>query len=201
MFTGIIETLGRVVARKESSLEVGAALAGAKPGHSVAVNGVCLTVTPRSRKGKLVFDVSPETWARTSLGALRPDDRVNLEPSLKLNSILGGHLVMGHVDACADILELDRLAGEFARLRVALPKALRGLVAEKGSVAVDGISLTVSAVSPGFFEAALIPETLERTNLGGRRPGDAVNLEADPLARYVRSCLEAMNSKVPSATR
>ncbi len=192
MFTGLISHMARVASIEARS--IGLAVSGAagrfKIGSSLAVNGVCLTVA-RKRPGQLGFDVSPETFSRTNLAALKKGDRVNCEPSLKMGDPLGGHLVSGHVDACAPILEIERMAGGFARLRVALPERLRGLVAEKGSVAVDGVSLTVSGVGDDYFEAALIPETLSATNLGSRRSRERVNLEADLIGRYVFSILES----------
>ena len=189
MFTGIIQRTGRVAARSGSMLRITARLS-ARAGDSVAVNGTCLTVTPPVRRGTLSFDVSAETWERTSLGLLRPGDLVNLEPALRAGDALGGHIVSGHVDADAKVLALESQPGGFARLRVELPKALKGLVAVKGSVAVDGISLTVTKVAPGWFEAALVPHTLKNTNLKGARAGRRVNLEADLIARYVRAALE-----------
>ncbi|MBI3551707.1 MAG: riboflavin synthase [Elusimicrobia bacterium] len=188
MFTGIIQRTGTVARKNESRLLVRARLS-AKPGDSVAVNGACLTVTaPRSRAA-LCFDVHEETWGRTNLGALKPGDLVNLEPALRAGEPLGGHLVSGHIDAPARIIKLSRLSGGFARLRVELPAALKNLVAVKGSIAVDGISLTVTRVVRGWFEAALVPHTLASTNLARRRPGESVNLEADLIARYVARSL------------
>lgn len=187
MFTGIVREVGRVRAASGSRLEI---VSGLKPGlgDSVAVSGVCLTVAKRAQ-GALRFDVSTETLKRTTLGALRPGNGVNLEPALRLGEELGGHLVSGHVDATAGVLALEGERGGFATLRVALPAALKGLVALKGSVCVDGVSLTVSRLARGFFEAALVPHTLERTTLSGLAKGASVNLEADMLARYVRAAL------------
>ncbi len=190
MFTGIIQSTGRVTARGKSSLVVAARLRGLRAGDSVAVNGTCLTVKPPLKTARLAFDVSDETWARTTLGALAPGDAVNLEPALKAGDPLGGHIVSGHVDARGKILELAAQPEGFARLRVSLPAPLRGLVALKGSIAVDGVSLTVSALGRGYFEAALVPHTLAMTNLGARRRGQWVNLEADVIARYVRAALK-----------
>jgi riboflavin synthase alpha subunit len=191
MFSGIIETLGRVKTRTASTLTVQAAIPKPKLGASVAVNGCCLTVTA-SKAGVHSFDVGPETWARTNLGALETGDAVNVEPSLRLGQEVGGHFVTGHVDATGRILALEPWTKGFLRLRVELPKALQGLVAEKGSVAVDGISLTVTAVSARWLEIMLVPHTLERTTLGRRRPGQRVNLEADPLARYAREAAKSL---------
>ena len=189
MFTGIIEKNGTVVSRRGRLLKVRAALGRVTRGSSVAVNGVCLTVVGRPGP-VLSFDVSPETDRLTDLRALGAGDAVNLERPLRLGDQVGGHLVSGHVDAAARILASERGADGFALLRVALPKALAPLVARKGSVAVDGVSLTVNKVGPGFFECQLIPETLSRTTLGVKKPGDRVNLEADLLARHLARLLE-----------
>lgn len=156
-------------------------------GESVAVNGACLTVTQPASEG-FNADVSPETFRRTTLGSLGARVRVNLERALRLGDRIGGHLVLGHVDAAVRIVELRR-AGGFVVMRCELPAELATEVAEKGSVAVDGVSLTVAALSPGWFEVALIPSTLASTTLGERRRGDRVNLETDVLAKYVRRAL------------
>ncbi len=189
MFTGIIQTLGRVSSRSRNALSIAARLR-ARAGDSVAVNGACLTVVPPVKAGRLDFDVSDETWRLTNLGALSQGDSVNLEPALKAGDALSGHLVSGHVDARGEILEKEALPEGFARLRVSLPADLQGLVALKGSVCIDGVSLTVTRVSGKWFETVLVPHTLGQTNLGSRKEGDAVNLEADLIARYVRAALE-----------
>jgi riboflavin synthase len=153
------------------------------PGESVCCSGACLTVVERGA-GLVSFDAVPETLARTTIGAWRPGTRVNLERALRLSDRLGGHLVAGHVDAVGEVL--SRAAeGQGVRLAVSLPPAIAPLVAEKGSVAVDGVSLTVAAAGRDRFEVALIPETLARTTLGEARPGTRVNLEADVVARHV----------------
>lgn len=188
MFTGIIQAVGTVASKGRTALSIRADLR-ARPGDSVAVNGACLTVTKPPKGGLFDFDVSDETWRLTNLGELSPGTPVNLEPALKAGDALGGHLVSGHVDARGAILELEELKDGFARLRVELPAALKGLVALKGSVAVDGISLTVTRVSARWFETVLVPHTLANTNLGRRKAGDVVNLEADLIARYVRAAL------------
>lgn len=188
MFTGIIQAVGTVASRGRAGLSIKAPLS-ARPGDSVAVNGACLTVTSPPKGGRLHFDVSDETWRLTNLGDLSAGAPVNLEPALKAGDALGGHMVSGHVDARGRILELEPLEGGFARLRVELPAALKGLVALKGSVAIDGISLTVTRVGPKWFETVLVPHTLARTNLGRRKAGQIVNLEADLIARYVRAAL------------
>ncbi|MBI5630118.1 MAG: riboflavin synthase [Elusimicrobia bacterium] len=187
MFTGIIQEIGVVRSLMGSTLEITSGLK-ARLGESVAVNGACLTVAS-VRPRKLKFDVSRETWGRTSLSDLELGAAVNLEPALKAGDALGGHLVSGHVDARARILAIKPSDDGFSLLRVELPPALKGLLALKGSVAVDGVSLTVTAVKASHFETVLVPHTLKSTNLASRRPGERVNLEADLIARYVRSVL------------
>lgn len=190
MFTGIVEKMGTVVSRKGRELKVLARLGRLPRGASVAVNGACLTVVGRPG-AVLTFDVSPETDGLTNLRALGEGDRVNLERPLRLGGELGGHMVSGHVDGAAPLLQKEGLPGGFARLRVRLPKALAPYVALKGSVTVDGVSLTVSRVARGWFECQLIPETLTRTTLGEKGPGELLNLEADLIARHVARVLEA----------
>ncbi len=190
MFTGLVSDMGvveriaprqggaRLTLRSKSMRVEELAL-----GESVACSGVCLTVVERGG-GLVSFDAVPETLARTTIGGWRPGSPVNLERALALSDRLGGHLVQGHVDAVGEVLARAP-EGEGARLRVALPAAIAPLVAEKGSVAVDGVSLTVAAVARTWFEVALIPETLARTTLGAAGPGTKVNLEADVVARHV----------------
>jgi len=193
MFTGLIETVGRIqrvvpgTGATRLTIASDLPVASMKDGESVAVDGACLTVA--RRKG-IAFeaDAVAETLKRTTLGALRVGDRVHLERSLSLGDRLGGHLVQGHVDAVAKVTALRRRGGD-VRLTIALPVGLRGFVALKGSIAVQGVSLTVSAVRSRGFEVALIPETLARTKLGGLRAGDGVNLEADVIARYLESLM------------
>lgn len=152
------------------------------PKDSIAINGVCLTATSVDHN-VIDFDVIPETIARTNLGGLREGDTVNVEYSLRLGDRLGGHFVYGHVDAAVPVL--SRMPeGQGERMRIALPADLARYVCEKAFISVDGVSLTVARADAQWFELALIPETLRRTTLGARRPGDAVNLEIDPLARY-----------------
>ena len=153
-----------------------------EPKDSIAVNGVCLTATDVDHN-IVDFDVVPETLARSNLGALREGETVNWEYSLRLDDRMGGHFVYGHVDATGRVL--SRTAeGQGERMRIELPAQLQRFVCEKAFISVDGVSVTVAAVGEGWFELALIPETLQRTTLGRRAPGDAVNLEVDPLARY-----------------
>jgi riboflavin synthase len=149
---------------------------------SIAVDGVCLTAT--SLDGDVVsFDVIPETLARSTLGRRVSGDRVNLEYSLRVGDRMGGHFVYGHVDATAPVLVRNR-EGQGERVRIERPAALASMIPEKAFVAIDGVSLTVAAVGEGWFEVALIPETLTRTTLGERPTGSRVNLEIDPIARY-----------------
>jgi riboflavin synthase len=152
------------------------------PKDSIAVDGVCLTATAVA--GDLIaFDLVPETLSRSTLGERARGDRVNVEYSLKLGDRMGGQFVYGHVDATARVLA-RRPEGQGERARIELPAPLRGMIATKGFVAVDGVSLTVALTGDGWFEIALIPETLARTTLGDRPAGTRVNLEADPVARY-----------------
>ena len=190
MFTGLITDLG--VVERLDPRGGGARITirpGALPvdelvlGESVACNGACLTVVERGG-GRMSFDAVPETLARTTLGSWRAGTRVNLERALRLSDRLGGHLVQGHVDAVGKVLA--RVAeGQGARLTVSLPAAIAPLVAEKGSIAIDGVSLTEARALRDRFEVALIPETLTRTVLGEAAPGTPVNLEVDVVARHV----------------
>ena len=183
MFTGIIEVSGTVAQRTATTLSVRAKMRKPKIGASVAINGCCLTVV-KTDNGVHHFDVGPETWSKTNLGSLTNGDGVNVETALRVGDELGGHFVSGHVDGTAAVLSRRPWGEGFARFRAECPKSLRGLIAVKGSIAVDGISLTVTGVGKRWFEAMLVPLTLSRTTLGRRRPGECVNLEADLLARY-----------------
>ena len=201
MFTGIIEELGKSATLDElpdsAALTISAPLvaAGAVPGSSVSVNGVCLTVT-RAADGQFTADVMGETLARSTLGVLAPGDLVNLERPVPAGGRLDGHIVQGHVDGTGEIAAVRPEEG-WRVLRIAVPGRLSRYLAEKGSVAVDGVSLTVSAVSApasggspdGWFEVSLIPETLARTTLGSVAAGDRVNIEVDVIAKYVERLL------------
>ena len=193
MFTGLIESLGRVrrvapgVGSTRLTIETSRSVAAWRDGESVAVDGVCLTVARRAGRA-FEADVVAETLKCTTLSGLRAGDPVHLERSLALGDRLGGHFVQGHVDAVAAVVALKR-RGADVRLSVALPPALRGLVALKGSIALHGVSLTVAAVAPRRFEVALIPETLARTKLGDFRAGDRINVEADLIARYLEALM------------
>ncbi|HEX6261544.1 MAG TPA: riboflavin synthase [Actinomycetota bacterium] len=184
MFTGIVEERG-VVRASAPRLEVEAASVGAdaRTGESISVDGVCLTVVDRIER-TLAFDVAPETARRTTLGDLAEGDPVNLERPVTLATRLGGHLVQGHVDGVGEITSVSP-EGDGARMTVRVPEGLGRYLVEKGSVTVDGVSLTVAEARPDGFAVALIPHTLEATGLGGKRPGDRVNLEMDLIAKHV----------------
>lgn len=189
MFTGIVEKLGVVRENRGRLLRIEAkGFRALGLGASLAVNGVCLTVTKR-RGNVLDFDVSPETLKLTDLGALKPGERVNLERPVKPSTLLGGHLVSGHVDAVGTLLEKEP-QGEFVRVAFKAPKKLHRYIAYKGSVAVDGTSLTVTKTTASGFETVLVPHTLKLTTLGRKGPGDPVNLEVDLVARYLERLLE-----------
>jgi riboflavin synthase len=185
MFTGIVHEVGSVISFDGSRLVVTAdgTAAGARVGDSVAVAGVCLTVV-ETDGGRLAFDVVPETLSRTVLGSLEPGRPVNLEPSLRVGDPLGGHVVQGHVDAVGRVRSVAP-ERDGRRLWIDGPENVVRYCLEKGSIAVDGVSLTVAALDDEGFEVALIPHTLAVTTLGSLEPGDAVNLEADVLGKVV----------------
>jgi riboflavin synthase len=190
MFTGIVEETGRVLRRTGLRLVVsaGATLDATRVGSSLAVNGVCLTAVELGADS-VGFDVGPETLARSALGDLSPGDEVNLERPMRLDGFVGGHLVLGHVDGVGLVSAVDR-DGETARLRIEWQDpGLGPLLIPKGSVAVDGVSLTVAALGATAFEIMVIPHTLERTSLGGLRAGRRVNLEMDVIGKYVLRAL------------
>ncbi len=191
MFTGIVREVGAVAAFDGSRLVVTApeTAAGVAVGDSVGVAGTCLTVVEVG-EGILSFDVVPETLSRTALGGLEAGAAVNLEPSLRVGDQLGGHVVQGHVDGVGRIRSVAR-EGEGRRMWVDAPEAVVRYCIEKGSVAVDGVSLTVAALDDDGFEVALIPHTLAATTLGRLGPGDEVNLEADVLGKVVERLLAA----------
>ncbi|MFG2297905.1 riboflavin synthase [Streptomyces sp. NPDC048603] len=193
MFTGIVEELGEVteVEQLEDAsrfrLRGPVVTEGAKHGDSIAVNGVCLTVV-ETADGEFTADVMRETLDRSSLGALAKGSRVNLERPMALGGRLGGHLVQGHVDGTGEIL--SRTPSEnWEIVKVSLPAALSRYVVEKGSITVDGVSLTVVEAAADYFTVSLIPTTLALTTLGIKQPGDPVNLEVDVLAKYVERLL------------
>ena len=191
MFTGLVREVGTVVSvtgRETMRLEVKAPATAAGLGDSVAIDGVCLTVVAVDGE-TLAFDAVPETLARTSLGGLAAGSRVNLEPALRAGEPLGGHYVQGHVDGVGTIRSVE-LEGDGKRLWFDAPMELLRYLVEKGSIAVQGASLTVAALDDAGFAVALIPHTIEATTLGELVPGDAVNLEVDVLAKYVERLLE-----------
>ena len=184
MFTGLVAGKGIVRALSGGRLEVDTQLAAElEPGDSIAVNGVCLTAVER-RNGSFAADVMPETLRRTSLEPLGAGDEVNLELPLRAGDRLGGHIMQGHVDGTGTVESLAD-EGNSRVVRIQAPSELLRYVVQKGSIAVDGVSLTVSGVDDQGFEVSLIPETLERTTLGAAGPGRTVNLEVDVLAKYV----------------
>jgi riboflavin synthase len=195
MFTGIVEELGRVAAVEHGAESARLTLHGplvtqdAVHGASISVNGVCLTVV-ETGAGEFTVDVMRETLERSSLGAVAPGDPVNLERAMRADGRFGGHVVQGHVDGTATILE--RVPGDrWEVVRFALPDTLSRYVVEKGSITVDGVSLTVATVDEDTFTVSLIPTTLALTTLGHKAVGDTVNLEVDVLAKYVERLLAA----------
>jgi len=188
MFTGIIQGLGEVVEAHQRKLSITLpSNFKVKKGESVAVNGVCLTVT--ALKGKrATFDCMPETLRVTTLGDLKTGDRVNLEPPLTLKTPIGGHLVQGHVDGVGEIVS-ERADREFRVLTIRVPQVLLPYIIKKGSIALDGTSLTITEKLDDRFSVGLIPETLRRTVLGRKKPGDKVNIEVDLIAKYAESLI------------
>ena len=205
MFTGIVAELGEVAGIEQRAdaarLTIRGSTEGVSPGDSIAVNGVCLTVTG-ILDGTFTADVMGETLDRSGLGALTAGTPVNLEQSVRLADRLGGHLVQGHVDGTGTIISRSP-AEHWDQVRISLPAGISRYVVHKGSIAVDGISLTVSALGPPgdgpdgdtWFEVCLIPETLKRTTMGARRPGEVVNLEVDVIAKYVERLMNGETTK------
>ncbi len=190
MFTGIIQSVGKIAALdmkgSDARLRVDTGrldMSNVNTGDSIAVSGVCLTAVEHSASG-FAADVSGETLARTALGLLRPGDAVNLEKALTLGAPLGGHLVSGHVDAVGTVVSREE-AGRSVRFGFQAPDTLARYIAEKGSICVDGVSLTVNTVNGAKFEVNIVPHTLAQTTLDSFQPGSKVNLEADLLARYL----------------
>jgi riboflavin synthase len=204
MFTGIVAELGEVAGIERhgdaARLTIRGSTQGVSPGESIAVNGVCLTVTGLL-DSTFTADVMGETLDRSSLGALTAGAPVNLERSVTLADRLGGHLVQGHVDGTGTIISRSP-AAHWDQVRISLPASISRYVVHKGSIAVDGISLTVSAIGPpgagpgrdSWFEVCLIPETLKRTTMGAKQPGEVVNLEVDVIAKYVERLLSREGS-------
>ena len=186
MFTGIVEELGKVGSRNGSRLRINSTtvLEGSDLGASIAVNGCCLTVVATDGSSYWDADVSEETYSRTNLGSLQAGDVVNLERPMALGERLGGHMVLGHVDAVGHVVS------PAPDLVIRIPRDLMHLIVEKGSVTVDGISLTAFDLSADTFRVAVIPHTTAVTTLGVRKPGDAVNIEMDVLAKHVQRLVE-----------
>jgi riboflavin synthase len=193
MFTGIIEELGEVIAWTPTAdaaritVRAPIAVSDAKHGDSISVSGVCLTVVDQGDDW-FTADVMAESIARSTLGGLATGARVNLERAAKVGDRIGGHIVQGHIDGTSELLGITE-GSAWRVVRFTLDPEHAALVVRKGSIAIDGVSLTVSAVGDDWFEVSLIPETLESTTLGDRRPGDAVNIETDILARQVQRLL------------
>jgi riboflavin synthase len=194
MFTGIVEELGTVRATERAGevlrLEIATRVAreGSEVGGSVAVNGVCLTVVA-AKPETLAFEVGPETLVRTTLGRLAGGDAVNLERPLRFGAAVGGHLVLGHVDGIGTVEEVTRVEST-ARVRITIPGPLAPLLVPQGSVAVDGVSLTIAALQARAFEVMVIPHTLAVTTFGRLAPGQTVNLETDVIGKYLQRSLE-----------
>jgi riboflavin synthase len=194
MFTGIIEAIGRVTAVQRRgdllylTIAPQAALTEIVVGDSICVSGACLTVTALSHGG-FEADCSSETQERTTLGSLKPHDEVNLERALKMSGRLGGHLVTGHVDATGYVGEVTKGSGSLT-MTIRLPHELSSYIVEKGSVAVEGVSLTTSRIAGDEFQVAVIPYTAQNTTLGKRRVGDRVNIEVDLIGKYVKRFIQ-----------
>ena len=198
MFTGIIREVGTVEAVDRTDegarIRVRAGVAGElRGGDSVSVNGVCLTAASAGG-GSFEADVMNQTLSVTTLGALEAGGRINLEPALRAGDPLGGHLVQGHVDGPGRVTSISP-DGFARRVTIALPEDIRRYVAERGSIAIDGVSLTVAALTPEGFEVSLIPETLERTTLGELEEGSEVNVEVDVVARYAERLMQGLNDE------
>ena len=195
MFTGLVLGKGKLVEKRPSGggmvfgLEADFDLSDPEEGESIAVNGVCLTAM-RIQGRRFLVDVSPETLSRTNLGNLAAGSVVNLERALRLADRLGGHLVSGHVDAVASVIE-RKPEGDFVRFTFTVPAGFGRYIIEKGSICIDGISLTVNHCDDKTFSVAIIPHTLTVTTLGGRKQGDTVNIEVDLIGKYVEKLLAA----------
>ena len=189
MFTGLIEEVGRVIARRAAHIQISAPAIGKRirVGESIAVNGCCLTAAARTRD-RISFDLLQETLDRTNLKSLRRGDRVNLERALRVGDRLGGHFVQGHIDCVARIRSFEKRGADH-RLEIEMPARFARYAVEKGSIAIDGISLTIAEVLPKSFVVWITPHTKEHTNLERANAGDAVNIEFDILAKYVERML------------
>ncbi len=203
MFTGIIEGTGKLLEKRTTGgrvtfrIQAGFALQDPREGESIAINGVCLTAYS-FHAGSFLADVSPETLSRTTLGDLAVGGMVNMERALRLSDRLGGHIVSGHVDCVSQVLE-KRPAGEFTIFTFALSDRIGRYVIEKGSITIDGISLTVNSCGGGRFSVSIIPHTLEETTLGLLRKGGRVNVEGDIIGKYVEKLLSPGQSTARSS--
>lgn len=205
MFTGIIQGLGTLVDKRTAGggmifvLQADFDLTDPEEGESIAVNGACLTARD-IRGNRFCVDVSPESLSRTGLGRLQVGSRVNLERALRLSDRLGGHLVSGHVDAQGRVEE-RRSTGDFTLFTFSLDPGLTRYIIEKGSIAIDGVSLTVNSCERGRFAVSIIPHTLQVTMLGRLKPGDLVNIEVDMIGKYVEKMLAEKPAGIPAAGR
>ena len=195
MFTGLVETFGSVTSVRKTGNSIRLAVKplsefDVKLGDSICVNGICLTVTELT--GNISFDVSPETMRSTNFRELKTGCKVNLERALRLSDRLGGHIVTGHVDGTGTIIDKKR-AGEYTFYSFESTPEILKYIVEKGSVAIDGISLTVAALEKGYFRVAIIPHTLSATNIGGKGIGDKVNLEVDIIGKYIERFISRKN--------
>ena len=204
MFTGLIETICTVKSVRRSvesmvlTIDLGEMADGSKTGDSIAISGACLTIA--KLQGNLAsFDVSAETLAKSTLGKLKPSSEVNVERSLKASDRFGGHFVLGHVDGTATVDAIDK-SGEFANIKFATKAELLDAIVVKGSVAVDGISLTIAAVDIKSFGVSVIPETLKRTTLGKAKIGDFVNIETDIIVKTIKRQLDEILPKKQGLT-
>ncbi|MCK6682585.1 MAG: riboflavin synthase [Thermoanaerobaculia bacterium] len=204
MFTGLIEAVVPVLALKRQGggavleVELPASFDDVRKGDSISVSGVCLTVLGPVGGTSLRFDVSAESLSRSTISDLRSTSRVNLERALMAGARLGGHIVAGHVDATARVLGIER-SGEFWTVWVELQPSFERYVVEKGSIALDGVSLTVARLEPDRFSVAVIPETYRATNMPGWQPGTLVNVEVDIVGKYVERLLGAYRTEIPAA--
>lgn len=200
MFTGLAEEIGTIKSISRGNvcklvIASNKVISDVVVGDSVAISGTCLTVTSIG-DGELRFDAVPETLSRSTLSGLRPGDKVNLEPSLRAGKMLGGHFVQGHVDGVGRIESVVNL-GDSWKISVSAPETVMRYVVEKGSIAVDGVSLTIASYTESGFTVAVIPHTLAETTLHLRRPGDSVNLEGDIIGKYVEKFLSGRRSSSP----
>lgn len=204
LFTGLVQCLGTVKDTvpfgkgRRFRIDIDTLGPLSAIGQSIAVNGVCLTITSKNGD-EATFDAVAETVSRSNLGRLKAGDRVNLEPALKAGDALDGHIVLGHVDALAAVVEIDAASQDSRIVKIQLPKAIRHLVSEKGSVAVDGISLTIAQAGEDWFTVSVIPHSWSNSTLSRLQVGDGVNLEADVLARYAARILQYPPSEQTSS--